>query len=428
MPPPTRPDKPVVVIGAGLAGLACAHELRQRGLPAVVLEASDAVGGRVRTDEVETNAGRFLIDRGFQVYLTAYPEGRRVLRLNELRLRPFLPGAMVRFEGRFWRATDPVRDPLGALSMLRSPLLTKRDLAALALFDLRLRCTSEARCWNAPDQTSEEFLQAAGISQRAIERFFRPFFGGVFLDRSLQTSARKLRAKYRMFARGRAALPSAGMGMIPTQLARRLGPGVIRLATRVGHVAPGEVTTQDGQVIEASSIVVATDGEAASTLVPGVAAPAWKRTLSLSYAAPEAPAREPILYLDGDGSGPANHVAVISNVQPTYAPKGHALVSASVVAPHLPDDADETLERRVRAQLRDWFGPGVDHWEHLRTDHIRHALPSEDAPGPLAQSQRPVETEVAGVFIAGDHVDNGSINGALQSGRRAAGAILARGR
>lgn len=418
-----RKDGPVVIVGAGLAGLACARVLRQQQVPLILLEASDGVGGRVRTDMVEADGGVYQIDRGFQVYLTAYPEGRRALRIPELELGSFVPGAMVRFEGRFWRIADPLRAPLAAPGMLRSPLMTARDVLAIAILDTSLRLASETRCWNAPEQTTEELLSCAGISVRAIDRIFRPFFGGVFLDRSLKTSARKFRSTYRMFSRGRASLPAAGMQAISAQLAGDFDSSALRTGHVVSSIRPGEVILTSGETLHASAIVVATDADVAAKLLQGGPPPGWRATASLSFTAHTPPSREPILYIDGDGTGPANHVAVISNVQPHYAPPGHALISASVVAPHDPSLPDSILVPRVRSQLREWFGSRVDDWRYLRTDFIKHALPSEDAPA-LAMPRRSVMTKADRVFVAGDHVDNASINGALESGRRAAEAVL----
>lgn len=414
---------PVIIIGAGLAGLACARRLQAAGVEVQVLEASDAVGGRVRTDRVTNDEGTYLIDRGFQVYLTAYPEGRRVLDLDALEFQRFTPGAIIRCDGRFWPAGDPLRSPRAALSMLRSPLLEKRDIIRLGLLDLRLRTASEPAIWSAPEESSEALLRGAGLSDRVIERFFRPFFGGVFLDRSLATSARKLRLTYRNFARGRAALPAGGMQAIPEQLARGLD-GRIAFNHRVSGLSGSEVTMDDGSTMTAANVVVAADGHAASTLLAGCAAPAWKRTVTVSFAADKAPTTAPTLFLDGDGGGPANHVAVISNVQPSYAPGGRALISATVVAPADLDAAPSAIESAVRGQLTDWFGDAVAGWRHLRTDRIEHALPSEDAPA-LREPRRPVTTGIDGVLVAGDHVDNASINGALESGRRAAEQLLA---
>ncbi len=417
---------PVIIIGAGLAGLACARRLRAAGRSVRVFEASDAPGGRVRTDRIEPDDGPFLIDRGFQVYLTSYPEGRRVLDHGALRLGCFEPGARVWFDGRFWPAADPLRSPGAAFRMAfaSSPLFTRKDLLAMGRFDLGLRLASEDAAWRAPEETSEALLRRSGLSDQVIDRFFRPFFGGVFLDRSLATSARKLRLTYRMFSRGRAALPAAGMQAIPEQLAAGLAPGAVELSRTTLSIDGAAVHLADGETVKGGAVVVATDGDAASRLIPSIAARGWKSTVSVSFAADQPPRSEPTLFLDGEGAGPVNHAAIISNVQPAYALAGRALISASIVAPHDVEAPDEELLPRVRAQLRTWFGAEVDGWRHLRTDRIRRALPTEDAPA-LAESRRPVTTDQAGVFAAGDHLDNASINGALLSGRRAADAVLA---
>lgn len=418
---------PVIVIGGGLSGLACARHLHERGVPVRVLEASDEVGGRVRTDQVETEHGRFLIDRGFQVYLTSYPEGANVLRLHDLELAAFQPGARVWHGGRFWRAADPLRAPFAALAMAvgRSPLLGRGDLFALGKMDLSLRMASEHAAWDAPEETTESFLRGAGISDQSIDRFFRPFFGGVFLDRSLRTSARKMRWLYRFFARGHASLPIAGMQAIPRQLAAELPEDSVETGRIVEAVETGKVRIQGGEQVNASAVVIATDAAQASVLSSDLPVREWTSTISLSFSADVSPGNgEPLLFLDGEGSGPVNHLAVISDVQSSYAPKGQSLISATIVPPSVTDESDDQLEQRVRNQMTDWFGSAVEAWRLLRVDRVRHALPAEGAPA-LQEPFRSVTTGIDGVFMAGDHLENGSINGALSSGRRAAEAVLA---
>ena len=125
----------VAIVGAGLAGLACARTLARAGRACRVLEASNGVGGRVRTDTVDG----FRLDRGFQVLLTAYPECRAVFDYGALDLRAFLPGADVRAGGRTSRIVDPWRDPKAALATALAPVGTLADKARIARLRFRVR-------------------------------------------------------------------------------------------------------------------------------------------------------------------------------------------------------------------------------------------------------------------------------------------------
>jgi phytoene dehydrogenase-like protein len=415
-------DAPVIIVGAGMAGLNAARTLRRAGADCLVLEAGDGVGGRVRTDEVHTPHGTYLLDRGFQVYLTAYPEGRRALAYDQLGFRAFEPGALVRHGGRFHHVADPRRRPLEALRALGSPIATMGDLLKLARLDQRWRRASEESIWRAPAVSSETLLRQEGLSDRVIERFFRPFFGGVFLNRSLHTSARMLRFTYRMFATGETVLPAGGMQQLAQHLARTLPAEALRLGTRVKHIEGDTVTLVGGERLAARAVIVATDGADAAELLAEIESPRWETTTTLYFAAPHPPIEEPTLLLDGEGAGPVNHAAVVSNVQPGYAPRGKALVCANVVsADHAGGEAE--LEALVRRQMRDWFGGQVEEWTHLRTYRIERALPflGEAHPAPEAASVRISPR----VYICGDHRAGASINAALLSGRRAAEALLA---
>jgi len=408
----------VIVVGGGLAGLAAARALAARAIPVQVLEASAEVGGRVATDEVDG----FLLDRGFQVLLGSYPEARRVLDLAGLDLHPFAAGALIHRGGRMGRVADPWRDPLAGMRSLVSGVFTPADAWRM----MRLRSDAllgESRDPGTSTQTTARALADRGFSERAIESFFRPFFGGVFLDPTLQTSSRMFDFVFKMFGQDSIAVPVAGMEAIPRQLAERLGPGTIRTNARVEHVVSGEVWLSDGETLSAPAIVVATEATQAVPLLGDVvkAPPAWKGTTTLYYAAERAPVDEPILVLNGEGGGPVNSVAVMSNVSSAYAPAGASLVSVNVLED---GDLDETaLDTAVREQLAGWFGPYVSGWKLLRTYRIPEALPAQPP-----EWLEPVRREVRvspGLYLAGDYLEMASINGALAAGRRAAAAVVA---
>jgi len=408
----------VYVVGAGLAGLRCARRLHERGVTATVLEAGDAVGGRVRTDRVDG----FLLDRGFQVLLTAYPEARSVLDYRELELHPFYPGALIWTGGRFVTVADPFRRRLDGLRTLVAPVGGLGDKLKLASLRRRVVAGSQEELFARPETSTSQALAREGFSDEMVDRLLRPLFGGLLLDRELEASSRMFEFLYRMLALGDAALPTRGMGAIPEQLANGLPPGCVRLGQKVTEVGDGGLVVAAGERLRARAVVVATDGPTAAGLLGEADAPASVAACCLYFAADSAPIDEPVLVLDGDGGGPVNHLCVPSAVAPTYAPAGMALVSATVLErPGLPRGAD--LEAAVLGQLADWFGSAVVGWRHLATYQIPDAQPAQP-PGALDPPARPVRVR-PGVYVCGDHRDNASIDGALTSGRRAADAVLA---
>jgi phytoene dehydrogenase-like protein len=407
----------VVVVGAGLAGLACALRLHEAGASVRVLEASDGVGGRVRTDDVDG----FLLDRGFQVLLTAYPETRRVLDYTALDLRPFLPGALVRRSGHFHELSDPWRRPDRAWRSLTAGVGTLPDRLRMARLRARVRRGSLEELFRRRETSAAERLHAEGFSAEMIESFFRPFFGGILLDRSLSASSRMLEFVFRMMAEGDVAVPAAGMQAIPDQMAARLPAGTVRLGARVAAVSPRETRLDSGETMAADAVVVATEGPEAARLA-GTPSPGSLPVTCLYFAAERAPLEEPILVLDGDGEGPVNNLCVPTRVTPSYAPPGATLVSASVVGGAAGDAVEVALEGAVRRQLEGWFGKEVRGWRHLRTYRVLHAQP-EQRPGVLEPVERPVRLG-DGLFVCGDHRDTASLHGAMLSGRRAAEAVL----
>jgi len=404
-----------IIIGAGLAGLCCARELRAAGLEVLVLERSEAPGGRVRTDEFDG----FLLDRGFQVLLTAYPEARRVLDYERLGLRPFESGALIRRDGGFSRIADPSRHPFRALESLREAPGSIPDKLRVARLRRRLSHFSLNELLTAPQVTTADALRREGFSSELVNGFFRPFLGGIFLDPTLETSSRLFAFVFKLFTEGEAVLPAGGMQAIPRQLAERLPEGTLRFGVTVESAAPGEVVLAGGERLTAPAVVVAADGPEAARLTGAVEAPAARAVTTVHFAAERSPVGEPILVLNGEGRGPVNDLCVPSDVAPSYAPPGAALISATVLGVSPLDD--DALAAAVRAQLRGWFGAQVGAWRLLRVHRIPFALPAQP-PAALAPVERPVRVR-EGLFVCGDHRDTASIQGAMVSGRRAAAAV-----
>ena len=407
----------VVVVGAGLAGLAAARFLQRAGVEAVVLEASARVGGRVQTDIIDG----FRLDRGFQLYNPAYPEGERVLDHEALDLRPFVAGAeivLTSTSGRkVARLADPRREPTWSLASLTAPVGSPLAKARFGAYAVSRAVRSPAALRKEPDITALEALQRAGADRALIERALRPFLSGVFLESGLTTSRRFLDLVLRSFVRGTPSVPAAGMQAIPDQLARGLD---VRLLAPVASVDRDHVVLGSGERLEADAVVVAADPAAAARLLPGLRVPAPRSVTTWYYRPTGDPAQlthgEGVLVLDGARRGPLVNTVVLSHAAPTYAPPGQALVSASALG--VRDSRDN--ERAVRDHLSWMYGVPAAGWELLATYPIGYALPA--MPVPL-DMRRPVRAR-GGAYVAGDHRDTSSIQGALVSGRRAATAVL----
>lgn len=403
----------VLIVGGGLAGLCCARRLHQEGIRFTLLDAADAVGGRVRTDVVDG----FRLDRGFQVLLTAYPEAQAVLDYEALDLCAFTPGALVRKQGEFHRISDPWRDPGSWFRGLMSPVGSMLDKFRMSRLRADVLGRSIEDIFSAPEISTRQALERRRFSPRFIDEFFRPWFGGIQLESKLGASSRMFEFVFRMLAEGDAAVPARGMEEIPRQIAAGLPPGSIRLNTRVQAIEPGMAILQSGEKLSASHIVVATEGPESNRLLKARMSVPSRSVTCLYFAADEPPVDEAILVLGGSGRGLVNNLAVMSLVSPDYAPQGRHLISVSVIG--LPSRDERSLVTNVTGQLKRWFGTQVSRWQHLRTYLIEHAQP---VVAPLEWVQ-PVRVQ-PGLYTAGDYRATPSIQGAMESGRLAAEALL----
>ncbi|MCM3780131.1 NAD(P)/FAD-dependent oxidoreductase [Microbacterium hydrocarbonoxydans] len=407
----------VVVIGAGLAGLRCAGLLAERGLDVVVIEAGDAVGGRERTDIVDG----FRLDRGFHVLNPAYPALRRSVDLGALSMGRFPVGVRVRTEDGIAELAHPVRHPLSIPTTLGSGLVSAADAVALARWAAPALALPLSRL--AQDDVSlSEGWDAAGLRGPLRTAVLEPFLAGVLAEDRGATSNAFVRLLASYFAFGRPGLPAQGIAAVPEQLAARArtAGAEIRLQTRAERMTASgdgvEVGIEGGDTVRAARVVIAVGADAVAGLT-GLQRPATNGLQTWWFATEEPPTRSALLTIDGRRRGPVVNTVVMTHTVPSYAPAGRHLVAATCL---LPRDGEAAEESEVRRHLGEIWGADVTAWDLLRRDDIADALPAQPAPLRPARAPRHAER----IFLAGDHRDTASIQGALASGERAARAVL----
>lgn len=408
------PERPVVVVGAGLAGLACAHDLARAGQPVVVLEASDRVGGRVATDIVDG----FRIDRGFQVLNTAYPALARYVDPSGLDLRHFPRGVQVRRGGRIHRVPHPLSSPLAPARAVASGVVGVRGKVALARYAAGLVLARPESIKRRTDVEARDAWSAV-LPADVVDGVLVPFLSGVVLDPEVRTSRVFTDLVMRLFATGSSTVPATGMQRLPETIAAHLPAGTIRLGRPVAHVDRDRVLLDDGTALEARAVVVATDPWTAGTLVPELPElPPSRGVTTYYFAAPDRRRWPAELVVDADGSGVATSV-VLTATAPEYSSDGRHLIATSVfhgpAGPVLDAAAAEQVARQLHQASR-------TEWELVTARDVPRALPS--MPAPLTV-RKPVWFAERGTWVAGDHRDTSSIQGALVSGGRVARSVLA---
>jgi phytoene dehydrogenase-like protein len=409
----------VIIVGAGMAGLTCARALQRAGVQTTVLEASDDVGGRVRTDLVDG----YRLDRGFQVLFDAYPAVRRWLDYDALQLRAFDPGAVVVRDGKRSILTDPLRDWRSAWPALWADNVSTIDKLRILALRLQVQRTPFATVQAQPDQTTRAYLEQYGFGAQTIEQFFAPFYGGIFLDRSLQTSAKCFVYDFKMLAEGRTVVPAAGMGALATELAQGVEvecrQSVSRLCITAGRVSG--VVLADGTERYADAVVLAVPAPIAQQL-SGLDIPTTpKSTVTLYWAGSQALTTQKKLWLNANPDAYVNNAMQMTAVAPEYGPVGGHLLSATVIGAPAEDDAQ--CYARAEHDLEELTGQPalLSTYRRLRLYRIPYAQFAQ--PAGIHATLPGSQTALAGLYLAGEYTIASSINAAMLSGERAARAV-----
>lgn len=418
--------KKIGIIGAGLSGLTCANELHRQGMEVVLWDAADGIGGRVRTDVSDG----FLMDRGFQVFLPAYPAARSQLDYKGLDLQKFFMGAGI-WHGDQWSLMgDPLAHPSSIVSTWMSPAGSIHDKFLVARLKMSLASAKTEAIFHSEDSTTENFLKDYGFSPRMIDQFFRPFMGGVFLDSSLSVSSRYFRYLYRLFGQSSAALPGGGMESIPRQLAQKLRPSSIQLNCPVVKVHGNHIWLASDEVVTGlDGIVVATDWETARRLLPGflrssLVRMSWYSNTTLYFRSPVGDFTwKPQIYLNADPRNPINSVVALNAVAPAYAPK--PWWNISVCLKSNPNRIQSISDAELKKHLMAMFPKAeVSAWEWMREYTITKALPTVARNIPFSLGKPVVIAGQTPIIVCGDYTVSPSIQGAVESGLLAAQSIL----
>lgn len=400
------------IVGAGISGLVAAKVLEDNGFKPTIIEASDSIGGRVKTDLVND----YQLDRGFQVLLTAYPAAKKYLNYNDLDLQQFLPGATIFKDGHQKTIGDPLRNISLLFPTLMSGIGNFNDKLNILKLNKQLKNSSITEIFEKPEKPTQQYLSDFGFSEEIIEQFFKPFFAGIFLETELQTSSRMFEFVYKMFGEGSAALPKAGIQAIPEQLKSNLSQTNFSFNSPVQSIKEGEIVLNDGSSLKSDYTIIATEP---SSLVSNLRNQEikWKSCHTLYFTAPTRKIKKPLIGLIANPDSLINNIFYHKSIQTKSAGKNE-LLSVTVVKP-VQLDTEEFI-KAVQKELQQYCA--IENTVFLKHFAIQKALPNLSN---LKYEMLPLETRLSNsIFLAGDTQLNGSLNAAMISGQQAAMGII----
>lgn len=400
----------ITIIGAGISGLTAAVYLHQKGYKVQILEATDRAGGRIKTDVVDG----FRLDRGFQVLLTEYPETKALLDYKKLNLKRFLPGATVLYDEGQFEIADPFRRPSATFATLFAPVGSLKDKINTFFLKNKLVKITIPELFKQPEITTISQLKKYGFSSKMVDRFYKPFLSGIFLENDLTTSSNMFDFVMKLFSEGDAAIPELGMEEIPKQLVAMLPENSIQYNVKVSTIEHNKIICKNGLTFEADKIIIATEAIGLASNYISKTKQNFHQVTNVYFEAQIAPTKKAVVVLNAATTKKwANNLTVLSNISNKYAPSGKVLISVSYNG--IPAIDDATLAANMKAELKQWYGNQVSAWKLLKTYRINYALPNQEkVTNEVDHSEIKINDNL---FVCGDHLLNGSINAAMKSGR-----------
>lgn len=407
-----KQDYKIHIVGAGISGLIAATVLEKNGLSPVIIESTDRVGGRVKTDIVDG----YQLDHGFQVLLTAYPAAQKYFNLEALQLQSFIPGASIFKNGKQQIIGDPLRDKSLLLSTVFARIGTLSDKFKILKLNNKLKKKSLSEIFSTQEQTTKSYLMAFGFSNSIIDNFFNPFFSGIFLENKLETSSRMFEFVYKMFGEGQAALPKGGMQAIPKQLSNNLKRTTFKFNTKVSTVNNNEIILVDGQKIKSDFTIIATEpSKLVNTVNKKVTE--WQSCDTLYFETESRVINKPLIGLIPEKDAVINNIFYHTSLDSDL--KGNKeLLSVTVVDNQ--NLSSDKLIQRVQTELKQYCG--INTIKLIKHYNIPMSLPKLKE---LKYNALPSQTRLTDtIFLAGDLQLNGSLNAAMIAGEKAALGVL----
>jgi len=398
----------IYIIGAGVSGLIAAYELEQEGYQPVIIEKTNQAGGRVKTIYDKGYA----LDLGFQVLLSAYPSAKRYLDMDSLNLHKLESGALIYVNGKAYRIGDPLRNWKVLLPTLFSDIGSINDKIKILKLNYRLKHKSIHEIFGSRETSTLQYLIEFGFSSKIIERFFKPFFGGIFLESNLKTSSRMFEFVYKMFGEGYATIPELGIGEISNQLKNKLKNTEFIFNREVKEITNDNILLGSGEKIPHDGLIVATNS---TSLIRSYDGPdlEWKTCMCLYFNVDQTNIPISTIALIADDGNYANNLYAY-----TDAKTGKTILSVTTL--EFSNMSDAEIIEKIIIEIKKYTGATkVDYIQHYT---INKALPDIQD---LKMTVQKEEVEVMdNIFLAGDSLMNGSLNAAMESGRLAAKALL----